>query len=455
MADRILVPFQGDGSGTGELTWGQRQIWKTMRETATSQSMGVVAPLPAGRTAADLAGELEFMLSRYESMRTRLRFDAAGHATQVVSAAGEAALEVVDTGGADPAQVAEGLARRWEETVFDYVDEWPVRMAVIRHHGVDSHVVVTLCHLAADGMGAEVMMNELAERDPVTGRAAAPVTALSPRELALQQGEPAARRLSDTALRHWERILRAAAPRRFGAPADRPGPRHWQVTLTSPATYLAIQPIAARTGGDHSPVLLAAFAVALARITGNSPVVTQAIVSNRFRPGLADVVSPVSQNGLFAIDVSGIAFDEAVERARRTSIAGSKHAYYDPDQLDELIARVGRERGEPIDLACVFNDRRVLARLVPDGPPPTAEQVRAARPGTALSWDRPLATFNEKLMLTVNDVPGTIELMAEVDTHHVPPADVEALLRGMEAVIVEAAFDPAAPTLVPATVAVS
>jgi hypothetical protein len=443
MADRILVPFKGDGAGTGELTWGQRQIWKTMEETGTSQSMAAVVPLPAGKTAADLAGELEFFMCRYESMRTRMRFDAAGRPTQVTADSGEIALDIVDTGGADPAVVADALAARWEDAVFDYVDEWPVRMAAVRHRGVDTHVVVVLCHLAADGMGVAVMMSELAARDPATGRAAEPVTATQPRELALQQDTPTARRQSDTAMRHWERILRTVAPRRFGAPVDRPGPRFRQVTLTSPATYLAIQPIAARTGGDPAPVLLAAFAVALARVTRNDAVVTQAIVSNRFRPGLSDVVSPVSQNGLFVVDVADATFDEVVERARRASMAGSKHAYYDPDQLDELIARVGRERDEQIDLACVFNDRRIQARQLPAGPPPTAHQIHAALPGAVLAWGRPLARFNEKLMVTVNDVPGTIEVLAEVDTRHLAPDDVEALLHGMETVVVEAAADPA------------
>lgn len=205
MADQILIPFHGTGSGAGELTWGQRQIWKAMLETNTSQSMVAVAPLPPGRTAADLAAELEFYMCRYESMRTRLRFDPSGHVTQVVSDSGEIALHIVDTGGDDPARVARELADRWEKTLFDYVDEWPIRMAAIRHRGVDTHVVVTVCHLACDGMGAEVMLAELAElaeRDPATGRAAAPVTAMTPRELAAQQQTPAARRQSDISLRH-------------------------------------------------------------------------------------------------------------------------------------------------------------------------------------------------------------------------------------------------------------
>jgi hypothetical protein len=439
VADRILIRFHGEGSGTAGLTWGQRSIWQAMQDTNTSQSMGAVAPLPPGKTAAELAAELEFYMCRYESMRTRLRFDDEGRATQVVYASGEIALYVVDTDGADPARVAEQLSARWDETLFDYVNEWPIRMAAIRHWGVDTHVVVCVCHLASDGMGAAVMLAELAERDPVTGRAARPVTAMTPRQLAAQQATPGARRQSDLTLRHWERALRTIAPCRFGEPVRRPGPRYRRLVLRSPATYLATRSVAARMGGDAAPVLLAAFAVSLAQVTGNNPVVTKAIVSNRFRPGLADVVSPVNQGGLYVIDVADVPFDEAVQRARRATFIGMKHAYYDPWQLQESIARVDRERGELIDLSCVYNDRRIQNRALPAGPVPARRQVHDALPDSVLRWDEPLKLFNEKLMININDVPDTIEVLALFDAHHLAPDDVEALLRGMEAAIVAAA----------------
>jgi len=447
MAAPIIVPFQGDSGGIGDLTWGQRQIWQAMEETNTSQSMSSAAPL-RGRTAADIAADLEFLMCRHESLRTRLRFDGAGRPSQVVSSSGEIALHVVEADGTDPERVAGDLAGRWEESIFDYAHEWPIRVAVVRHRGVDTHVVLTLCHLAVDGMGIAVLYADLAARDPATGRAR-PVTAMQPRQLAAEESGPAAQRHSDRTLRYWERVLRSVGPRRFRPPGQPRDPRYWQLTLTSPAMYLATRAVAARTGRDPAPVLLAAFVVALARVHGTNPVVTQTIVSNRFRPELAKLVGPVNQNGLLVVDVADTTFDEAVQRARAASLIGSKHAYYDPDRLTELIARVNRERGEQIDIACVFNNQFPE----PAGPAPTAEQLDAALPATVLTWDRPLTLFNERLMVTVNDVPDTMEVVAEVDTCHVAPADAEALLHGMAATVVEAAFNPAAPTRVPAVTA--
>jgi hypothetical protein len=72
-----------------------------------------------------------------------------------------------------------------------------------------------------------------------------------------------------------------------------------------------------------------------------------------------------------------------------------------------------------------------------------------------MHWGRPLPLFNESLMININDVPGTIEVLALFDTHHLAPDDVEALLRGMEAAVVAAAGDPAAPSRVPAAAPVA
>lgn len=448
MDSGIPVTFTGTGAGEGPLTWGQLQIWQTMRDTGTSQTMGGVVPA-GGKTVEDLAAELRFFMSRYASMRTRLRFATDGTPWQVTAGSGEATLEVVDVpDDGEPDAVAQELAEHWEQKTFDYVNEWPIRMGAVRHRGAVTHVVVILCHLAADGAGVAVMTDELSRRDPVTGEIDAPAPGTTPLELAWQQRTPEGQRQSDQALRYWERVLRDVAARRFPGPGEPREPRYWQVDFASRAMYHAARAIAARTTGDVSPVLLAAFAVALARATGTNPVVTQAIISNRFRRGLSELVSPVNENGLYVIDVDDATFDEVVERARRASMNGSKYAYYDPERLDALIAHLGRERGEPIDLGCVFNDRRMGAGRDTDGAP-TTEEVHAALAETTLVWERPLPGFDEKLMININDTPGVVDMLVEVDTLHVSPATLDALLRDMEAVTVAAAFDPAVPIVHP------
>jgi hypothetical protein len=454
MAERIFVSFEGDGSGVDELSWGQRAIWNQMRMQGSSLSMGGARPLAAGTTVGDVAASARFVIGRHQSLRTRLRFEPDGRPVQVVASSGEIPLEIVEADGADPAAVAEALAARYKKTNFDYANEWPIRMGVVTHRGTPTHVVEVVCHLATDGFGMALLRADLASEDGGTvrtgaGPTGAPVTAMQPLEQARSQRTPAARRHCDAAMRYWERLLRALPADRFGDWPDDGQPRCLRAVYSSSAVHLAVRQIAARTKVSTSQVLLAAFAVTLARLTGTNPVVTLVLVNNRFRPGLADTVSPVSAPCLCVIDVADITFDEAVARAWHSAMTAYKHAYYEPDLMWDVIGRVGKERGGEITLGYFFNDLRVRHREEPGGaggPAGSPEDMRAALARSTLEWGSEQDGPCDRVFVYINDVPGTISCEAWVDTRYVSAADLEAALRGLEELTVEAAENPAAST---------
>lgn len=457
-----LVPFHGLASGAGELSWGQRIIWGAMCHQRSSLSMGWARPLTSGESVADVAAGLRFLLGRHESLRTRLELAGDGGPRQVVAPAGEVPLDVVEAGGADPAKVAAGLAARYQQQDFDYTREWPVRMGVVTRDGVPTHLAEAYPHLVGDAFGLAALRADLANLDLATGEATAPATGLQPLAQARWQRSPAAQRCTERAMRHWERLLRSLPDARFRAPAV-PGPaRSVHAVYQSRAARQALLAISARTKVSTSPVLLAAFAVALAQVTGENPVLAQVVVSNRFRPGFATTVSPVNQACLCVIDVGGITFDEAVARAWHSAMGAYKHAYYDPRQLDDLVDRVGTERGSGINTACFFNDRRVRYREEPaaQGAPPTLAGAGtdgtgadgAGAPdgeGSRLTWGAAReGGYYDRLFLYVNDVPGTLCYELWADPRYLPPGGVEALLRGMADVLAGAAANPAAATRV-------
>ena len=454
MAERVLVPFTGEGSGVDELSWGQEHIWQAMRASGSSLAMSAIRPLAPGATVEQFADELGFYMSRFQTMRTRLRFRPDGRTLQVVESAGEVELEIVDADpDADPAKLAEAVSARHYDTPFDYERDWPVRMTLVRQGGSLTHMVMTLSHHAADATAAMVMFTDMLARDPVTGAAAGPVAAVQPLELARLQREPTARRQSDAALRYWEETLLAIPARRFAEPDHPPAEdrhRHWRPAFTSTAMFLALRRVAAQTRADATSALLALYSVALARVTGRNPVVSQLLVNNRFRPGFDKIVGPLIQAGLCVVDVAGLTFDEAVQHARRRSMTAYKHSYYDRLRLNDLIERVGRERGEEIDLGCIFNDRRLQLPQDVEGPLPTEAEIQAALPLTTISWDTRLDQFNERLMMNFNNGDGTVAVEVTVDTHYLPPPLLEAYLRELESVTIEAGRDLHAPTGVPA-----
>jgi hypothetical protein len=435
--DRVVVEFTGEGAGAGDLSWGQQDIWQAMVRQRSWLPNGAWGPLAAGTTVEDVAEQLRYMMSRFPSARTRLRFAADGAPTQVVAASGEITLEIVEAGGDDPAAVAEAVRLRLQDTEFDFVEDWPIRMAAVRSGGALTHLVVVMCHLVADGFGTGVLLEDLATR--VT----TPIPAMQPLEQAAWQASASGQRQNTLALRHWDGILRGMPARRFPDTVAKPEPRHWRGEFTSFALGPALRSVTEQTGVAAAPALLAVFAVALARVTGINPVVLRPMVNNRFRPGLDRVVCMLAQYGLCQLDVAGVSFAEVLDRARRGAMTTYKHAYYHPVELDDLVRRVVAERGDDLELPCYFNDRRAADTGKGDGEPSLLQE--AATRGT-FEWTTRQDVPFEPLIVHIDDIPDAVRAIIFMDTHVVSPADGEALLRGMEAVAIEAALDPDAPT---------
>jgi hypothetical protein len=329
-----------------------------------------------------------------------------------------------------------------------------MQTAVIRHRGASLFRVLTFHHLAVDGTAVGLLLTDMGIGGGAPRRRLSPDT-IDVLELARQEQTPRLRQVSDRAMDYWRARVRDIPPWTFGSPTHpegRQGHRYWHGRFSSPAAYLALLAIAARTRADTSSVLLAIITTAIARATGVCPVTAKVIVSNRFRPGLAEAVAPLSQNSLVRVDVADVTVDEVVGRARRASRAAAMHAYYDPDQLADVCAQLDGERGYTARVSLRINDRRLGARQRAEAAVPTSqitpEQIQATMPETFLVWDGPLDLLPEQAFITIEDVPETVLLQVIFDMECFTEEQVEALLRGVEEVAVEAAFDPAAKTRV-------
>lgn len=445
VSERIPVPFAGEGSGTGPLSWGQQAVWKGMVESGVSLTMTAVRELPPGADVAEFVDEFGFYLSRYEVVRTLLRHAPDGGTHQVVHGSGTAAIEVYDAVDHPPADVAAEVARHYTAKVFDYEHEWPMRWALVRHGGALTHAVVAMAHHIADPPSAMAMFEDLRDRDPVTGEPPRP-PGLQPLAQARLQDSPAGRRQNQVALGYWESQLRVIPPTMFPAAQARdsgdrfPG-RFWEVEYSSRALHLALRATAARLGVSTGAVLYAAFAGALSAVTGVDHVATTITVNNRFRPGLADAAGPMAQLGLCTLETADTGFDDLVRTARRRLLLAQKHAYFSPFEADALVARVGRERGVAIDLRCMFNDRR--GGDGPVGAVPAAAEARGALAATTAVW-KEVEGLHQMFMIHVNQHPDAVDALVQIDTVHLGRADAAALLERMESLAVDAVLDPVA-----------
>jgi hypothetical protein len=447
-SEQVRIVFEGEGSGIAELAWGQRDIWNAMVAENNVLPMGGYKALDPGTTVEDVADELAYLLNRFPSMRTRLRFDGEGRPRQELSSSGETVLEVFDAetypaeGGEDAADVlASAVEALYRHVPYDLRTDWPVRMAVVRRSGAPTHMVVIMHHLTTDGGGAAVMLRDVAVR------ATAPPTGMQMLEQARWQGSPEGRRQSDKVMRYMEPILREM-PAEFhpAGLGDSQQPPHWEGQYDSAALRIALPALAARSGATENPVMTALWAIALARITGVSPVLIRPVVGNRFRRALADVVCHTAQTGLLTLDVVDTTVAEVVERARQAGLATLKNGYYDPESFSSLVARVGEERGAELNISTIYNDLRADRPVGDTAPVPTADELEAARAASTFGWSRKLQHSIVRLFLTVDETPGAVRLLITADTAHLSPAVIEELSRGIEAVAVEAVLDPGATT---------
>jgi hypothetical protein len=122
-----------------------------------------------------------------------------------------------------------------------------------------------------------------------------------------------------------------------------------------------------------------------------------------------------------------------------------KHAYYDPAGRDEVSRRITAERGAELALGVFFNDRRVRTRELADsvsgdvatrGEPPS---LRAELTRSTLTWGERNDMPADRVLLNINDTPDTLSYELCADSHFVSPADMAALMRRIEAVLVDAA----------------
>lgn len=454
--DRMAVKFTGAQAGTGPLTWGQKAMLQDMRDSGNQFTMAGMTDLPEGATVADAAARLRNTMGRHAALRMRLATDRSGRPCQDVAASGQTSLDILTLSDDVDRTVVEryvyDLMDTWQLTLFDFRHDWPLRMAVVRHRGECLYLVWLLSHLAVDGGGHMLLLGDF-RPDGLEGRSASDQPCTQILDVAASEQTPQLRQLSSRAMRYWESQLRHIRPQTFGgaAPLDRVGKLHWQVRFSSPAAHLAMLAIARRTGIDAARVTLAIIATSIGRVTGINPLTTKVTVNNRFRPGLADVIAPISQISVVTIDLAGSSIDEVVARTRGASLTAGMRAYYDPDDLAEVITRLDAERGYPARVTCRVNDQRAMVmreQEAKDIGEVTEEQVRQRLPETALTWLGRKPNMYEQVNILVENRPDVVSLHMMWDLSCLTSGQVEAILRGVEEIAVEAAFDPSAKTKV-------
>ncbi|MGW9385816.1 condensation domain-containing protein [Streptomyces globisporus] len=469
------VAFQGERSGRAPLTWGQRAIWQAIRRTAPNDhyfNIGRVLPLAdRGRpvTVPEALRALAQLMERHESLRTRLLLPQQdGEPAQSLTDAGTLTVTITRAAGLpEAAAEADALLGRLSSARFDYPAEWPVRAALVTAGDRVTHAVLVLCHLAADGHAAEILVRDL--RLLVRRGSAGRPPATTPLDLARDQHAAAGRRRGAEALAHWEAGYRAAPPTMFPDPCAEPRtPRFWTGRLVSPALARAVGTVAAAHRVSGSTVLLTASAALVAAGEGHRTAAVLPIVGNRTAGALRDLVSTLSQDGLFILDLaetagprepsspaetaglveppeprepSGLAgtFTDLLPAAYRAALRAYRAAVYDPVEWDALGERLSAEYGTDVHPYCCFNDMRLVERSLPEGPSATAGELAEARRRTTFGFPATQDRVACRYCLHVTEEGDALAVSLTADTAYLPPEAIRAHLYALEELIVVSA----------------
>lgn len=442
------VPFAGGRAGAGPLTWGQRAIWHAIGRTVPNDHYfnldRIVDLAPRTVPVAAALDALAALVTRHEALRTKLGTKLiTGLGTglgpaeeQVLHADGVLDVHVVE-GGTDPAAAAARVRDLLAGTAFDYHDEWPLRAALVTAGDEVSHLVLVLCHLATDGHGAEVLARDL-RLLALRGNRGLRAPELTPLGLAADQHSPEGHRRGAAALSYWAEQFARIPPTMFAAPAAPPrDPRYWTGRIVSTALGAAVDTLAAQHGVSGSTVLLTAAGALAAAAGGHPTAAVMPIVGNRFTTGHRDLVSTLSQDGLFVLDLDRPTFGGLLRPGWQAALRGYRAAAYDPAGWDAMRADAAAARGVEVHPYTCFNDMR----LVEPRPAPAATDPRALQRDTRFDFpatqDRVACRYC--LHVTAGTAPGSLAVTLTADTAYLPPDAIEGQLRAIEELLVRAA----------------
>ena len=159
---------------------------------------------------------------------------------------------------------------------------------------------------------------------------------------------------------------------------------------------------------------------------------------NRFGLRLREYVGSLASDTLITVDTRADSLDQLARRAAMTTLRAGKGCAVDGDELARLVRAVEVDRGISYARDCTYNDTSYID-LVPSEPPASPCAARAALPASELHFVD-AADIGTLLAVFLWQVEGELLLGAMTsDTSRMPRADIEALLRGVELLLVEAA----------------
>lgn len=389
---------------TGRLSYGQLSVWRDIeglpRDRWHEANGWTRWPLPDGLDVARVRRALRALGARHPSLRTTYDLTDPAAPRQVLTAGAEPEVTEREVHGDVVAEATELVGRP-----FDLRGEvgWRARIGTSGGRPVD--VLFVKHHMAADGWCGDVLEGDFRTllRDPE----ALPVAA-GPLDLATWQYGPQQERSRAAGLAYWQKVAGFGPGNAFAATGTA-GDGALRCAIRSHRAYTRGLELAARTRTSLSSVVLAAYTMAVAQVTGHAEVATQLMCANRFSPQWRDVVTSMNQWAtapLTAVDDLGA----QAGQVHRAVLTAYRYGSYDVDTVPVFETSTG------------YN-----FITVPDVPGPPL-------PEDELFWDEPFSTIGHHCYLRVVEEAGAA-LTVRIRTKGIERERVAALMKHMHTLL--------------------
>jgi len=350
----MSLSFPEPALAAAPLSYAQQRLWFLHQLEGTSGEYHV----PEGfvlRGDLDLDAlrrALDALVARHESLRTRFP-TVAGEPVQVVEPEVRLELPVEKVDGAPEARLSEALWEEWERP-FDLAAGPLVRARLLRFGARLHGLVVTTHHIVSDGWSQALLRHELqALYAAFRARRESPLPPLplSYADFAFRQ-----RRGGDfeADLAYWKERL-AGLPERLELPADRPR----RAAAASPASVLRLaiagealarlREVSRASRATLYMTMLAAFAVLLARSSGQDDVAVGSPIAGRQKAELERLVGLFVNTLVLRIRVRPeAAFAELLEEVRQTALEAYRHAEAPFERVVEEVSPARRLDATPL-----------------------------------------------------------------------------------------------------------
>ncbi|MFC4908107.1 non-ribosomal peptide synthetase [Actinomadura gamaensis] len=442
-----LVPQRGNHAGA-PLSYAQERAWlfELAHPGTALQNISLALRLTGDIDPATLRHSIRKILRRHEVLRTGFFTENGGPVQRVAANVTESLVaERLSNNGLTAGQ-RDAAMRQWTRKVtcepFD-IEEPPLLRVGLLQVDEGEHVLVLVTHrLVADSQSMRVLMAEL-----IAGDEAEP-----PDRLPFHYADFAAwqrSRTFPTELAHWRSRL-ADAPVGLPVPRNLPlpvvlddVPRHPKQNRehlhVRTRLVTALKELAAQQGTSLSVVLHTAFAVLLARYSGQDDIVIATTAADRRREELERLIGAFSDVKPLRTNLAGEpTFRQALDRVQKAIHIAHAHQDVPFDRLVQELWPQQHSVGSPaVQVGFELVDLKLVdLKLVDRACAGTARS-------TVLACPPPDARFTLALQATLTDSGLNLEVGYHEDVFR--PDFIATMLDGFHALLRNVVDDPDSP----------